>query len=88
MRSLQSDMYRVNDLIVNGGKIQNVLNTPDTAFHAKYTKSIGGLWTLRKLLEVEPLMDETITKFTAKLGTRFVDHDRDERAYMTSDWVI
>ncbi|KAK4235413.1 cytochrome P450 [Achaetomium macrosporum] len=70
---LKTDMYRPNDLLVDGKRIQNIFNTPDKAFHAKYTKPIVGFWSQTKILELEPLMDETLRLLIDTLGKRFAD---------------
>jgi hypothetical protein len=44
-------------------------------FHDKHTKPIGGFWTLSKVLEVEPLVDETLREFVRKLNQEFVEKD-------------
>lgn len=80
-------MYRVNDVVVNGQRIPNIFNTQDEAFHSKYAKPIGGFWTLTKVLELEPLMDETIQKFVNKLGSRFADASGSDKVCMMDDWL-
>ena len=64
-------MYRPNDVLVNGQRIQNIFNTQDEDFHTKYTKPIRGFWTLPKMLEAEPLMDETLCELITHLDQRF-----------------
>ena len=83
----QSDMYRVNDLVVNGHRIQNIFNTQDQHFHSKYTKPIGQFWALSKVLEQEPLMDETLQKFTDKLATEFTDGGNADMVCMMDKWL-
>jgi cytochrome P450 len=78
-------MYRVNDVVVNGQRIPNVFNTQDKDFHAKYTRPIGVFWTLSKVLELEPVIDETIDEFLARVQLRFVDDAG--RVCMMDDWV-
>lgn len=78
-------MYRVNDVVVNGQRISNIFNTQDEAFHSKYTKPIGGFWTLSRILELEPLMDETIHKFVSRLGNKFADNPK--MVCMMDDWL-
>ncbi|KAJ4135031.1 hypothetical protein NW768_004641 [Fusarium equiseti] len=67
----KSNMYRPNDVLVNGQRIQNIFNTQDEDFHTKYTKPIRGFWTLPKMLEAEPLMDETLCELITHLDRRF-----------------
>lgn len=61
-----------------------MFNTQDKAFHDKHTKPIGGFWTLSKVLEVEPLVDETLRDFVSKLKQEFVETDR---VCMMDDWI-
>ncbi|KAM0344461.1 hypothetical protein ACHAPU_007433 [Fusarium lateritium] len=67
----KSNMYRPNDVIVNGQRIPNIFNTQDEDFHTKYSKPIRGFWTLPKMLEAEPLMDETLCDLVRHLDDRF-----------------
>ncbi|KAI6779237.1 uncharacterized protein J7T54_007764 [Emericellopsis cladophorae] len=69
----KSDMYRPNDVVVNGARIQNIFNTQDKKFHAKYARPIGGFWTLSKVLELEPLFDETIRLLVSRLNDGFAE---------------
>lgn len=80
-------MYRVNDVLIEGHIIQNVFNTADHEFHSKFTKPIGGFWTLSKVLELEFLMDETLDKFVDILCKRFVDGDKAGTVCMMDDWL-
>lgn len=80
-------MYKPNDVVVNGQRISNIFNTSDKAFHAKYTKPIGGFWTLSKVLELEPLMDETLTVFTNKLRAKFADVPNAREVAKMDKWV-
>lgn len=80
-------MYRVNDVVVNGQKIQNIFNTQDLGFHTKYTKPIGGFWTMTKVLELEPTMDETIAMFVRKLDYKFAQASRKGSVCMMDKWL-
>ena len=77
-------MYRPNDVVVGGKRIPNIFNTPDEAFHAKYTKPIGGFWTQTKILELEPLMDETLRLLVDTLDRRFA---KDGTVCMMDEWL-
>lgn len=80
-------MYRPNDLLVDGQRVQNIFNTQDKDFHAKYTKPIAGFWSLTKILEMEPLMDESLKKFTDKLADKFVDGANAGKTAMMDVWL-
>ncbi|CAG8006660.1 unnamed protein product [Penicillium olsonii] len=69
----KSDMYRPNDVLLEGHRLSNLFNTQDEDWHNQNIRPIRGLWTMTKVLEYEPLIDETITKFVDKLSLRFVD---------------
>lgn len=77
-------MYRPNDVVVNGQRIPNIFNTPDKAFHAKYSTPIRSFWSFTKILEMEPLMDETLREMLAVLTARFVDP---KTVCMMDDWL-
>lgn len=69
----QSKMYRPNDVLINGMRISNIFDTQDNHWHDKYMKPIRGLWTMTKVLEMESLIDETLSKFISKLGSKFAE---------------
>lgn len=77
-------MYRPNDVVVNGQRIQNVFNTQDKAFHSKYTQPIGGFWKQSKILEMEPYMDESLSEFMSVLERRFSSTGQ---VCMMDDWL-
>ncbi|KAH8174458.1 cytochrome p450 domain-containing protein [Sarocladium implicatum] len=80
----KSDMYRPNDIVVNGKRMSNIFSTQDKAFHAKYTKPIIGFWSMSKVLELEPLLDETLKLFVEKLQSEFVDEGK---VCMLENWL-
>jgi hypothetical protein len=80
-------MYRPNDVLINGMRLSNIFNTQDNDWHDKYMKPIRGLWTMTKVLEMEPLIDETLSKFTDKLGAKFVDGPKPGTTCMMDDWL-
>lgn len=53
--------------------MSNIFNTTDVLWHGKYVKPVRGLWTMTKVLDVEPLIDETLKEFGEKLSTNFAD---------------
>lgn len=80
-------MYSVNDVVVNGQRISNIFNTQDEEFHRTYARPIAGFWTLTKILELEPLMDETIQKLVHKLGNKFAEDPNPDTVCMMEDWL-
>lgn len=83
----QSEMYKPNDVLINGMRMSNVFNTQDNAWHDKYMKPIRGLWTMTKVLGMESLIDETLSKFTNKLGAKFADGSKAGKACMMDEWL-
>ena len=77
-------MYRPNDVIVNGMRISNIFNSPDKDFHAKYSNPIRGFWSMTKILEMEPLMDQTLRQTVSALKTRFANTND---TCMMDDWL-
>ncbi|KAI0600135.1 benzoate 4-monooxygenase cytochrome P450 [Biscogniauxia sp. FL1348] len=83
---VKSDMYRPNDVLINGQRISNLFNTQDVAWHSKFMKPIRGLWTMTKVLEAESLVDETLNKFISKLGHKFADGTKSKVCPM-DEWL-
>ncbi|TVY47545.1 Cytochrome P450 monooxygenase [Lachnellula occidentalis] len=69
----KSDMYRPNDVLINGVRLSNLFNTQDNDWHDTYMNPIRSLWTMTKVLDMESLIDETLNRFTTKLGAKFAD---------------
>lgn len=53
-------MYRTNDVLIEDHRFSNLFNSNE------HIRPIRGLWSMTKVLEYEPLIDETITKFVGK----------------------
>lgn len=84
---MQSSMYRPNDILVHGERIPNIFNVQDKDFHAKLSRPIRGFWTLGKLLELEPYMDETLQQLLNALGSRFADGENAGKICIMDDWI-
>lgn len=80
-------MYRPSDTLMNGRTISTVFNTRDNLWHDKYMKPIRGLWTMTKVLDVEPLIDETLKQFTDKIEKRFISGANADKPCMMDDWL-
>lgn len=80
-------MYRPNDVLINGMRLQNIFNTQDNEWHDKFMKPIRGLWTMTKVLEMESLIDETLSKFCDKLSSKFVDGANAGKTCMMDEWL-
>ncbi|KAL4741810.1 cytochrome P450 [Aspergillus similis] len=67
----KSEAYRPNDVVLNGQRVSNLFNTQDEKWHNQNILPIRHLWQMTKVLEYEPLIDETLNKFVDKLTARF-----------------
>ncbi|KAL4788212.1 cytochrome P450 [Aspergillus varians] len=67
----KSEAYHPNDVLLNGHRMSNLFNTQDEEWHNQNILPIRNLWRMTKVLEYEPLIDETLNKFVNKLGARF-----------------
>ncbi|KAK2766812.1 hypothetical protein FQN54_006126 [Arachnomyces sp. PD_36] len=83
----KSDMYRPNDVLLNGQRMSNIFNTQDENWHNKYLRPIRNLWSLNKVLEYEPLVDETLNKFLAKIDSKFVDGENARKTCPADEWL-
>ncbi|PQE15837.1 benzoate 4-monooxygenase cytochrome P450 protein [Rutstroemia sp. NJR-2017a BBW] len=83
----KSDMYKPNDVVIQGKRVGNLFNTPDAAWHEKYSKPIRNFWTMHKVLEVESYIDQTVDAFIQKLGAKFADKVDDKPICMIDDWL-
>ncbi|KAH6645467.1 benzoate 4-monooxygenase cytochrome P450 [Truncatella angustata] len=83
----KSEMYKPNDIMVNGQRVENLFNTPNEEWHNKMMKPIRNMYTLGKIQDVEPWMDATLNKFTSKLESNFVDGSNAGKICMMDDWL-
>ncbi|KAJ5342086.1 hypothetical protein N7541_011210 [Penicillium brevicompactum] len=82
-----SDMYRPNDVLLEGHRLSNLFNTQDEDWHNQNIRPIRGLWSMTKVLEYEPFIDETISKFVDKIALRFVDGDCAGKVCPADEWI-
>jgi len=80
-------MYRPNDVLINGQRLSNVFNTQDEDWHTKYIRPIRGSWTMTKVLDYEPLIDETLVKFMNRIGKDFAEDDNAGKICPGDDWL-
>ncbi|KAJ5673992.1 hypothetical protein N7462_009431, partial [Penicillium macrosclerotiorum] len=83
----KSDMYRPNDVLIEGHRLSNLFNTQDEEWHNQNIRPIRGLWSMTKALEYEPLIDETLIKFVDKLALRFVDGKNSGKICPADEWI-
>lgn len=83
----QSDMYRPNDVLIEGHRLSNLFNSQDEDWHNEQIRPIRALWSMTKVLEYEPLIDETITKFVEKLAQKFVDGKNAGTVCPADEWI-
>lgn len=80
-------MYQPNDVLLEGHRISNLFSTQDEEWHSQNIKPIRGLWTMTKVLDYEPLIDETLTKFVNKIAQKFVDGDKAGTICPADEWI-
>jgi hypothetical protein len=80
-------MYRPNDVLLQGHRLSNLFNTQDEDWHNQNIRPIRSLWTMTKVLEYEPLIDETLIRFVDKLALRFVDGDSAGNICPVDKWI-
>lgn len=80
-------MYRPNDVLIEGHRLSNLFNSQDEEWHNEQIRPIRGLWSMTKVLEYEPLIDETITKFVDKVAQKFVDGKNADTICPADEWI-
>lgn len=80
-------MYRPNDVLIEGHRLSNLFNSQDEEWHNQNIRPIRGLWSMTKVLEYEPLIDETINKFVVKLAQKFVDGKNAGTICPADEWI-
>ena len=69
----KSEMYRPNDVLINGMRLSNVFNAQDNDWHDRAVKPIRGFFNMTKVLEAEGYVDETLNLLVGKLDKLFVE---------------
>jgi hypothetical protein len=85
--NVKSDMYRPNDVLIEGHRLSNLFNTQDEDWHNQNIRPIRGLWSMTKVLEYEPFIDETINKLVEKIALNFVDGDCAGKICPADEWI-
>lgn len=67
----KSEMYKPNEALVDGKRITNLFNTTDEAYHTVANKPVKPLYSLSKVQEVEPLIDESLEYLMKKLDAQY-----------------
>lgn len=80
-------MYHPNDVLVDGKRMSNIFNAQDEDWHNQQIRPIRNLWTMTKVLEYEPLIDETLEKFMDKLAKKFVDGPNAGKVCPSDKWL-
>jgi hypothetical protein len=80
-------MYRPNDVLIEGHRLSNLFNSQDEDWHNQNIRPIRGLWSMTKVLEYEPLIDETLNKFVNKLAAKFVDGANVGTVCPADEWI-
>ncbi|KAK5110424.1 hypothetical protein LTR62_005775 [Meristemomyces frigidus] len=80
----KSPMYRPNDVLVGHQRLSNLFNTQDNAWHDKAIKPIRTFWSMSKVLDIEPYIDETLKFLVSKLDQKFVQLGK---TCMMDEWL-
>jgi hypothetical protein len=65
----------------------NVFNTQDEEWHTKYMRPIRPFWTVTKVLDMEPVIDETLEKFISKMESKFVNNASANKVCKGYEWL-
>ncbi|EJT71372.1 hypothetical protein GGTG_10631 [Gaeumannomyces tritici R3-111a-1] len=80
----KSEMYRPNEALVDGKRIPNMFNTTDEAYHTAANKPVKPLYSLSRVQEVEPLVDESLEYLMKKFDAQYTDKGV---VCMWDDWM-
>lgn len=69
----KSNMYKPGDTLSDGHRIANAFNTQDDEWHKHQIAPIRRMWGMTKMLQYEPLFDETLMKLVDKFTAKYVD---------------
>lgn len=57
-------MYPPNDVLIGILRISKMFNSQNNVLHDKAVKPVPSVWTVTKVLDVEPFINETLNMFT------------------------
>lgn len=84
---MQSEFYAVNDLNIDGRRVQNVFSTRDEHMNTKVMKPALRLFAMSNVLKYENLVDKTIDYFIQRLDERFVEGSNSHTACDMDNWL-
>ncbi|KAI9897728.1 hypothetical protein N3K66_007584 [Trichothecium roseum] len=84
---LKTDFYRPNDIPFNGGRIHNLFNARDHAWYDHYKRPIGNVFSLSRVLEMEPLVDDTVAKFVRRIEAGWLSGGGQTRVVPMDEWL-
>lgn len=85
--SKQTDFYRPNDIPFNGTRIHNLFNARDHAWYDHYKRPVGSVFSLSRVLEMEPLVDDTVSKFVRRLEAGWLSGGGQTRVVPMDEWL-
>ncbi|KLU85862.1 hypothetical protein MAPG_04882 [Magnaporthiopsis poae ATCC 64411] len=81
----KSEMYKPNEAIVNGKRLTSLFNTTDEAYHTAANKPVKPLYSLSRVQEIEPLLDESLEYLMTRFDAQYTDKGV---VCMWDDWMI
>lgn len=60
---MQSDFYPVQQALAKGTPLPSLFSTTDEQYHARLRRSVNSAFSMSALIQYEPFVDETTTKF-------------------------
>ncbi|KAJ5718267.1 cytochrome P450 [Penicillium malachiteum] len=70
---MKSEMYNVNDSLVNGVRRKNIFSHQDEEWHSTFVRPMRPLFSMTKVLDYEPAIDTILKILVGKIRERFVE---------------
>lgn len=83
----QSDMYAVNDVIVQGRRYANLFSTRDEEWHGKILRPVRSLYAMSSVSVFEPALDHVIKGCFKQLERRYMGSNAGRASFDASVWM-
>lgn len=83
----KSNFYPVQQNLAKGKPLESLFNTTNEKYHAKLRRAVSNAFAMTSLLQLEPLVDSTITAFLQALDERFANKQGPEGVCDLGTWL-
>ncbi|KAI9737355.1 MAG: hypothetical protein M1834_009509 [Cirrosporium novae-zelandiae] len=85
---LKTEFYHVNAVLQGGQLVHTMFSVSDPKFHRLMRRPVAHLYSMTEILNLEPLVDKTISKFMRVLEERFMNGPNAEKTCDIDNYLL